>query len=67
MKTKKTNVTIIKDIDFSKVIFTDLMNVLLNMSAGLKPNDLTSKEIDVLERNFGPEWREKLGYSKSVR
>lgn len=44
-------------------VFSALDNLLMNMTAGLKPEDLTEPEIQLLEANFGMEWMEKLGYS----
>lgn len=39
-------------------------NVLLNMSAGLLPNELNKYEIQVLIDEFGEDWFEKLGYTE---
>lgn len=44
-------------------VFSALDNLLMNMTSGLKPEDLTETEIQLLEANFGMEWMEKLGYS----
>lgn len=40
-------------------------NILLNMSGGLLPVDLSQDEIDLLKERFGPEWFHKLGYKES--
>lgn len=63
MKRKQTTIKI-KDVDFSKIQFTDLANLLLNMSAGLEPKDLSAEEVNLLEANFGEFWFQKLGYSE---
>ena len=41
-----------------------LQNLLLNMSGGLQPKDLTPKEIKLLTRTFGKKWMKKLQYEK---
>lgn len=42
----------------------ELGNLLMNMSAGLLPKDLSQDEIETLEDKYGPEWFGKLGYSE---
>jgi hypothetical protein len=39
-------------------------NLLLNMSAGLLPKDLTHKEITLLQDVYGKDWFTILGYSE---
>jgi hypothetical protein len=39
-------------------------NLLLNMSGGLLPKDLSENEIGLLRDRFGPDWFTKLGYSE---
>ena len=63
MKRKQTTMTL-KNLDFSKVQFTELFNLLLNMSSGLEPKDLSADEVRLLEANFGEFWFQKLGYSE---
>lgn len=45
-------------------IFSEFENLLLNLSAGLKPENLSNEEISLMEANLGLEWFEKLGYSQ---
>lgn len=40
-------------------------SLLLNMMSGLKTEDLTSREIGLLEVRFGENWFEELGYTES--
>mgnify|MGYP003588117885 FL=1 len=37
-------------------------NLILNMTSGLLPKDLQKEEIALLERRFGANWFEALGY-----
>ena len=39
-------------------------NLLLNMSGGLLPKDLSEDEVNLLRDRFGPDWFTKLGYSE---
>lgn len=39
-------------------------NLLLNMSGGLLPKDLSENEVKLLRDRFGPDWFTKLGYSE---
>jgi hypothetical protein len=41
-----------------------LENLLLNMSAGLLPINLSRGEIEMLIEKYGPDWFEKLGYTE---
>lgn len=34
------------------------------MSAGLRPDELTQDEINLLKEKFGEDWFEKLGYGR---
>lgn len=45
-------------------IFTEVGNLLLNMSAGVLPEHLTKDEVELLEKEYGENWFEKLGYSE---
>jgi len=38
-------------------------NLLLNMFSGLLPEDLSEREVTLLEGRFGKDWFEKLGYN----
>lgn len=38
-------------------------NLLLNMTAGLLPKDLTESEVSLLEERFGENWFTELGYN----
>lgn len=41
-------------------------NLLLNMSSGLQPKDLSAREQMLLKRRFGKEWLFKLGYQTNL-
>jgi hypothetical protein len=41
-------------------------NLLLNMSAGLEPKDLTQEEVALLKHKFGEDWLFKLGYQTNL-
>ena len=43
-------------------VFDDLGNLLMNMSAGVLPENLCSDEIKLLEDKYGEDWFEKLSY-----
>lgn len=43
---------------------TDTENLVLNMSGGLLPENLTQSEILLLKKEYGENWFEKLGYSE---
>lgn len=49
-------------IDASKI--GSVENLLLNLSGGLLPENLTSEEVKVLEKEYGPDWFEKMGYTE---
>jgi uncharacterized alpha/beta hydrolase family protein len=44
--------------------FTEVENLLLNMSAGVLPEHLTKHEVELLEKEYGINWFEELGYSE---
>ena len=44
--------------------FTTVQNLLLNMSGGLLPEELTPTEVNWLEKEFGAGWFEYLGYTE---
>lgn len=46
------------------IAFTDAENIVLNMSAGLLPENLTKSEVKILIDTYGENWFEKLGYSE---
>ncbi len=39
-------------------------NIVLNMSAGLLPKDLSENEIEILKNDYGEDWFHVLGYSE---
>jgi len=43
---------------------SEVDNLLLNMSSGLLPKDLSASEVSLLESKYGENWFEKLGYSE---
>lgn len=50
----------LKDIDLAD----ETNNLLLNMSGGLLPIDLSSREIKLLRIRFGNDWFHNLGYKE---
>lgn len=48
----------------STSIISDLDNLLLNMSAGLLPENLDKEEVDLLESVYGKNWFHELGYTE---
>jgi hypothetical protein len=47
-------------------ILTETENLLLHMSAGLLPKDLSRHEVILLENMFGKDWRFELGYQTNL-
>jgi len=45
-------------------VFTDLDNLLMNMSSGLLPEHLSVREIELLTEKYGDDWFDKLGYTE---
>ena len=43
--------------------FTRLENLLLNLSSGLLPENLSQEEVDLLVDRIGENWFEDLGYN----
>ena len=39
-------------------------NLLLNLSGGLLPKDLQPDEVELLKKEYGDDWFEKLGYTE---
>lgn len=39
-----------------------LTNLLLNMSSGLTPDELQPEEVEMLVKEYGKDWKLKLGY-----
>ena len=46
--------------------FSRVDNLLLNMSAGLKPEYLTTEEVALLKHKFGENWLLTLGYQTNL-
>lgn len=44
----------------------NVQNIILNLSAGLQPKDLSIDEIKELANAYGPNWFEALGYNESI-
>lgn len=40
----------------------EFQNLLFNLASGLKIENLSEREISILNNRFGPEWKIKLGY-----
>lgn len=43
--------------------FSEVENLLLNMSAGLLPENLSENEVNLLIDEYGANWFEVLGYN----
>jgi len=41
----------------------DVYNIMLNLSGGLMPKDLSKEEVDTLKTELGDDWFWQLGYS----
>ncbi len=39
-------------------------NLLMNMSGGLLPENLSKEEVDLLKERYGKDWFEYLGYTE---
>lgn len=50
--------------DIYKALKDPLINLMLNLSAGLLPENLTEKEVGLLKEGHGDDWFEKLGYTE---
>ena len=48
-----------------EIKFSETDNILLNMEGGLLPKDLTKKEMELLKKEYGKNWFEKLEFDKS--
>ena len=48
----------------SKMMFDEIDNLLMNMSAGLLPEHLCVAEVNLLKQKYGENWFEKLGYTE---
>jgi len=46
------------------IIFDEVTNLLLNMSAGLLPEHLQKDEINLLKIKYGEDWFKVLGYTE---
>ena len=46
--------------------FSEVDNILLNMEGGLLPKDLTKKEVELLEKEYGKDWFIELGYDEKI-
>ena len=46
------------------MMFDEVGNLLMNMSAGLLPENLCVVEIELLKQKYGDNWFEKLGYTE---
>lgn len=44
----------------------EIDNLLLNMSGGLLPENLTVDEVSLLKDRYGDDWFAKLGYSELI-
>lgn len=40
----------------------DCANLMLNLAAGVRPEDLTEDEVYILKVKFGEDWFDELGY-----
>jgi hypothetical protein len=49
-----------------KIKLTEVENLLLNMTSGLKPEHLSEYEKKLLEKEFGEDWLFQLGYQDNL-
>lgn len=42
----------------------EIDNILLNMSVGLLPKNLSKDEVELLKNKYGENWFNKLGYTE---
>jgi hypothetical protein len=42
----------------------EVSNLLMNMSGGLLPEDLSKEEVELMASEYGDNWFEKLGYTE---
>jgi len=49
----------------TKKKISEIDTLLLNLKAGLNPQDLTASEIKLLFKRYGPYWMVELGYARS--
>lgn len=54
-------------INLKRPPFSFVENLLLNMASGLLPENLNKEEIETLEKEYGQNWFEKLGYDSSYK
>ena len=45
-------------------MFTEVENLLLNMTGGLLPEHLSMEEVELLVAKFGEDWFTVLGYTE---
>ena len=51
-------------INGKEIEFTEVDNLLMNMGAGLLPENLSQREIDMLQNKYGADWFNELGYEE---
>lgn len=56
-------VEVVFEIEDPKTLEDPVVNLLLNMSGGLLPEDLQSDEVELLKSKYGSNWFEELGYN----
>lgn len=50
--------------DFNTIDFSELENLIMNMSGGLLPEYLNKDEVALLQEKYGEDWFEKMGYKE---
>lgn len=43
-----------------------VVNIILNLSSGLEPINLSKQECKLLEKKYGSDWFEKIGYDETT-
>ncbi|NRF95133.1 hypothetical protein HQN89_30055 [Paenibacillus frigoriresistens] len=44
----------------------EITNLLLNLSVGVHPNDLSDEEAGLLKAEYGEDWMNELGYTEGL-
>ncbi len=57
-----------KELEANKhdIIIDEIDNIVLNLSAGLLPKNLSEDEVQMLTSRYGVNWFEELGYTEPL-
>lgn len=54
-------------VDLTDVEIDEVANLIMNMSAGLLPEHLQEDEVALLEKAYGKDWFDRLGYTDEYK